>query len=170
MQPPQQPLGPWFQELIQESAQETLGPDAQPEAVRYLSRVLCDFLHTDQIFGLRDPLGRRLSSVTEMVAEGDIRTRAESFDRERQVHKHVGDYILFWSGVYPEFLRRLRWHDGLDLLCNYTEQAKQSYYVVSTFNHPPYDQEAPLFRELSDRFEGYSACLRGVRRALPPIS
>ena len=27
---------------------------------------------------------------------------APSFDRERQVRKHIGDYTLFFTGMFPE--------------------------------------------------------------------
>jgi hypothetical protein len=83
------------------------------------------------------------------------------------VHKHIGDYILFWTGVNPDFLRRLRLDDGRDLVCDYTVQGRASYHVVSTFDHPPYTSEAPTFRKLSDGFDAFAAALGQVRRHLP---
>ncbi len=170
MQEPNLSLDGWFQELVRDSVQATMGTIADEPTVGYISQILADFVHTDRIFRLRDPLGRRIDSVTEMVAEGDIRTHANSFEREREVHKHVGDFILFWSGVYPEFLRQLRLGKSLDLICDYTRQAKESYYLVSTFDYPPYDAQAPVFLKLSQEFEGYSASLRVLRDHLPQIA
>jgi hypothetical protein len=102
-----------------------------------------------------------------MLAEGDVRLNADSFEREREVHKHIGDYILFWSGLNPHYLQRLKLDDGRELVCDYTRQGKQSYFVVSTFDYRPFDSEAPTFRKLSDGFEGLSAALRRVSRERP---
>ena len=32
---------------------------------------------------------------------------APSFDRERQVRKHIGDYTLFFTGMFPESINHL---------------------------------------------------------------
>jgi len=38
-----------------------------------------------------------------MLIESDpIYGPAPSFDRERQVRKHIGDYTLFYAGMFPE--------------------------------------------------------------------
>ena len=117
--------------------------------------------------GISGWVRNRNDGSIEMVAEGDIRLNADSFEREREVHKHIGDFILFWSGIYPEFLRHLKLHFGCDLICDYTRQGRESYYVVSTFDHAPYDREANTFRKLSSRFEEYTFCLRQVRETIP---
>lgn len=135
-----------------------------PLVASYLVDLLLRFLHTDQIFAIKDGLGNRVISITEMIAEGDVTLNADSFERERQVHRHIGDFILFWSGMYPEFLRNLRVQVGTDLLCDYPRQAKESYHVVSTFDYSPYDQEAPLYRKLSESLDQCIDCLHSVRQ------
>ena len=132
----------------------------------YLSHLLVKFVHTDEIFAIRDKDGRQVLSVAEMAVHGDIRQEADSFQREREVHRHIGDFILFWSGVYPEFLRQLKLRFGSDLLCDYQRQGAESYYVVSTHDYKPFDAEAPLFTELSSKFEDYSEALGRVGREL----
>lgn len=161
------PLYALFREHVSHSLHQTDGLLAEPDVEDYMARLMLTFLHTDRIFAIRDKSGRRLASVAEMVAEGDIRLNADSFEREREVHKHIGDFILFWSGIYPEFLRHLKLHFGCDLICDYTRQGRESYYVVSTFDHAPYDREANTFRKLSSRFEEYTFCLRQVRETIP---
>ena len=52
--------------------------------------------------------GRRVEEVAEMLAEGDLLHRAQSVEREREVHRHVGNYTLFMAGIFPEFLHRLK--------------------------------------------------------------
>lgn len=161
------PLYELFQEHVALSLDRTDGLLREPDVEAYMTDLLLTFLHTDRIFPIRDKNGRRLVSVAEMVAEGDVRINADSFEREREVHKHIGDFILFWSGVYPEFLRQLRLRFGQDLICDYVRQGRESYHLVSTFDHAPYDREANTFRKLSVRFEEYSYVLRLVRDTLP---
>lgn len=129
----------------------------------YLSGMLVDFLHHDAIYSIRDAAGRRVESVVDMIAEGDIRLNASSFGRERQVHKHIGDFLLFWSGVFPEFLRFLKKPGSADSVVDVVRQGQMSYYVASTFEHDPYGVEAPVLRKLSEDFLGYQRSLGLVR-------
>ena len=63
-----------------------------------------------------------------MVAEAEA---ADDAERERECHRHVGDFTLFWTGVYPEALGQLRRTNSPDALINYQEQGRRSYYVAS---------------------------------------
>ena len=45
---------------------------------------------------------------------------------------------------------------------------KESYFIVSQFNLFEYEQEAPLFARLSDRFERYILGLSLVREEIGP--
>ena len=51
----------------------------------------------------------------------------------REYHRHIGDFTLFWTGVYPEMLRRLQSLLSKDRFVDYCEQGKRSYYIASTF-------------------------------------
>src|SRR5262249_26681456 len=82
----------------------------------------------------------------------------------REVYRHIGDFTLFWTGVYPEALRRLRRELSKDHLIDYTEQGKRSYYIASTFEQEPYREEAPVLRRLSSEFELCAYGLNQVRR------
>jgi len=118
-----------------------------------------EFIHMDNIYRIRNVAGRRLEEVAEMLMEADVRLEAMSFSREREVHRHIGDYTLFWTGVYPEMLRYLRAITRKDHLIDYVRQGKQSYYIVSTFDLGDWRQDAPLFRRLSEEFE---TCMYGL--------
>jgi hypothetical protein len=121
----------------------------------YLCQMMVDFLHRDAIFGLQDEFGMSLDAVSDMLAEGDVTMKANSFEREREVHKHIGDFLLFWSGVFPEFLRGLKATENQDALLDPIRQGKISYYVASTFDYGDYAREAPVLRKLSTDFEAY---------------
>jgi len=125
--------------------------------------MLMRFLNNDGIYDIRNAQGRRVESVTEMVAEADVRLNADSFDREREVHKHIGDFLLFWSGVFPEFLQYLKAPTSRDTILDIVEQGRFSYHVASTFEHPPFQEEAVTFKKLSAHFVEYQYGLRLVR-------
>jgi len=136
------------------------------ELARYIANVLVDFTHRDNLYRLRDARGKFLEEIAEMLLEGDVALNATSFNREREVHKHIGDFTLFWTGVYPEMLRYFRAASRRDHLIDYVEQGRKSYQIASTFQHDPYGQEAPVLRQLSDQFETCMMGLHLVRREL----
>lgn len=128
-------------------------PDAR--IAGYVSGLLADFTHVDNLYRIRDTRGRRLEDVGEMLLESNPLLGAASFDREREVRKHIGDYVLFMSGLFPESLstsRRLR-EMRLDAFVDYMKAGKESYTVVSAFDQFEYKDEAPLFRKLAANFE-----------------
>ena len=137
---PANPLYELFRELVHEAVARNSPARDVDDVEDYVASLLYEFLRTDRVFSLRNPDGRRLTSVYEMLAEGDVRLNADSFEREREVHKHIGDYILFWMGLNPDFLRKLKLEDGRDLVCDYSRQGQASYHVVSTFDYQRYDR------------------------------
>jgi hypothetical protein len=157
------PVRAYFVGALHESFHNRLGLSETEEVESYLVEMMIRFLHNDEIYAIRDSVGTPIESVVEMVEEGDVRLKADSFDREREVHRHIGDFLLFWSGLFPEFLGHLKAPDSLDALLNPTEQGKYSYHIVSTFEHDPYTAEAALFRKLSSEFEAYQMGLSYIR-------
>ena len=85
---------------------------------------------------------------------------------QREVYRHIGDFTLFWTGVYPEALPRLRAPDRKDHLVDYARRGKESYYIASTFDDEQYREEAPVLRQLSREFETCRIGLNRVRREL----
>jgi len=126
-----------------------------PRVATYVSALLTDFTHADNLYRIRDAQGRRLDDVGEMLIESNPLLEASSFDRERQVRKHIGDYTLFMTGIFPENVasaRRPR-QLHLDAFVDYVKAGKESYAIVSSFDQFEYRDEAPLFRKLSENFE-----------------
>ncbi len=138
----------------------TLGV-ADPPLVDYLAELLTRFVHVNAIYRLRNAHGRRLEEVADMMIEAEAlppegRTR-------RELHRHIGDFTLFWAGVYPEALKRLRSVLHKDHFIDYCEQGKRAYYIASTFEEDPYREEAPVLRRLSAEFELCAYGLNQVR-------
>jgi hypothetical protein len=149
------PLFRFLADLTQRNFAVNLGwPDT--EVIGYLTDVLVDFVHVERLYRIRDGHGRRVEEVAEMLAEGDLLHRADSLERERTVHKHIGDYTLFMAGVFPEFVRRLRTSKILisaDAFLDYVQVGKRSYRIVSEFPSDFPGGPSPLFRKLSENFE-----------------
>ena len=132
------------------------------EVARYVAGVLVDFVHVDRLYRIRDSRGKRLEEVGEMLAESNPLLNARSFEREREVRKHIGDYTLFLTGMFPEYVASLpRRGLRLDSMIDYVRTGKESYEVVAAFDQFEYRHIAPLFRRLSDHFE---YCVYGLNR------
>jgi hypothetical protein len=158
---PQHPLRRLFAGLTEQTFLTALGV-ADPALIDYLSLLLSRFVHIDAHFRLRDAQGKRLHEVVDMLLEAEAlppeaRTR-------REYYRHIGDYTLFWTGVYPEALNRLRSALSKDRFIDYCNEGKRSYYIASTFDDDPYRGEAPILRRLSEEFELCAYGLSQVRK------
>lgn len=154
------PLRRLFVELVERRFFRDLHQDAG--VAGYLSELLTDFTHVDNLYRLRNPRSRPLDDVGKMLLESDPLGPQGSFERERAVRKHIGDFTLFFTGMFPEAVaaqRRRRACPRLDLLVDYVQAGKQSYAIVSSFDQFEYRAQAPLFRRLSDSFE---LCVYGL--------
>ena len=147
-----------FGALVERAFIQTLGV-YESHVADYLADVLTDFAHMQQVYKIKDLSGRTLHEVADMLLHADVRLEATSFNREREVHKHIGDFTLFWAGVYPEALPRLQAQTRRDHLLDYVQQGKNSYAIAASHNYGDYRQEAPVLRKLSDEFE---TCLLGL--------
>jgi hypothetical protein len=154
--PESHPLLRLFRGMTESTFMSELGI-GDPRLVGYVADLLARFVPTQTIWRIRDGQGRRLTDVTAMLAEAESENDVE---RRRDCHRHVGDYTLFWTGVYPEALTRLQGASSPDHLINYQIQGKRSYYVASTLDD---DRRAILLR-LSDQFELCAFGLSRVRR------
>jgi hypothetical protein len=127
----------------------------EPQVATYVAALLVDFARTENVYRIRNALGKRLEDVGEMLVESNPLLDTGSFDREREVRKHVGDYTLFMSGLFPESVARSRRRQQprLEAFVDFVQAGKESYAIVSSFNQFEYREEAPIFRRLSENFE-----------------
>ena len=159
-------LSSLFSELVERNFHQTLALD-NPEVTSYIAGLLSDFVRVDHLYKIHDARGRPLEDVGEMLIESNPLLDAPSFDRERQVRKHIGDFTLFFTGMFPESIRNWRLRQRrLDSLVDYVKAGKESYHIVAAFNQFEYSKVAPLFRRLSDDFEMCVYGLNLVRREL----
>ena len=160
MIPESHPLQQLFIELVGRHYAEEIGL-RDPQIVNYVAHLMAEFCDAEQLFKIRNAGGKPLTDVGEMLVESNpVFGPAPSFDRERQVRKHIGDYTLFFTGMFPESINhfRLRRH-RLENFVDWIKAGKESYYVVSKFEHFEYAKVAPLFASLSKNFE---QCVYGL--------
>ncbi len=143
--PETHPLHRLFRGLTESTFLAELGI-GDPSLVGYVAGLLARFVPSQAIFKLRDAEGRRLTEVAAMLAEAES---SSDDDQRRECHRHVGDFTLFWTGVFPEAVPRLRAAMSPDHLLDFQEQGKRSYYLASTYD----GDEAPVLRRLSVEFE-----------------
>lgn len=162
MIPESHELQQFFLELVGRRYAEEIGI-RDPEIVNYVAHLLAEFCDVNQLFKIRASTGRPLDDVGEMLMESNpVFGPAPSFDRERQVRKHIGDYTLFFTGMFPESINHLRLRrDRVENFVDWIKAGKESYYIVSKFDCFEYAKVAPLFSNLSSHFE---QCVFGLNR------
>jgi len=154
------PLELYFRHAVRSSYEEKLGMN-DPEITGYVARLLCEFSDVNHLYKLRDEAGHPIEELDVMRRAADpVYGTAPSFDAERAIRKHIGDYALFVSGMYPEATdssrSRYRHNPSLGELI---QVGKESYHIVSQFNLFEYEEEAPLFARLAENFE---RCILGL--------
>jgi len=129
--------------------------------VDYISDLLSRFVRNDSIYRIRNLTGRPVAEVGEMLAEAEARLG----DARRQVHRHIGDFTLFWAGIYPECLRRLRGLVEMDRYNDYCAHGKRSYRIASSIDTEQVEETpGDVLERLSDQFELCAYGLREIRR------
>jgi hypothetical protein len=154
------PLQRLFTDLVGRHYAELIGI-RDPQLVAYVAHLLTEFCDAEQLFKIRNSDGKPLDDIGEMMLQSDpVFGPAPSFDRERQVRKHIGDYTLFFAGMFPESINhhRLR-RNRLENMLDWVKAGKESYFIVSKFDCFEYTKVAPLFATLSKKFE---ECVYGL--------
>jgi hypothetical protein len=156
------PLQQLFLELVGRHYAEEIGI-RDPQVVNYVAQLLAEFCDAEQLFKIRNAGGQQLADVGEMLIESNpIFGPAPSFDRERQVRKHIGDYTLFFTGMFPESINHFRLRRArMEGFIDWMKAGKESYFIVSKFEYFEYAKVAPLFANLSRNFE---QCVYGLNR------
>lgn len=160
MIPESHPLQQLFVELVGRHYAEEIGL-RDPQIVNYVAHLMAEFCDVEELFRVRNADGRPLTDVGEMLVESNpVFGPAPSFDRERQVRKHIGDYTLFFTGMFPESINHFRLRrNRTENFVDWIKAGKESYYIVSKFEHFEYAKVAPLFANLSQNFE---QCVYGL--------
>ncbi len=156
--PEDHPLRRLFSGLVENAFYAEMGV-GDPELVDYLADLLATFIHMDSLRLLSGPDGKPLEQIGPMLTASLEGESSPAFPREFSIHRYIGDYALFWTGLYPERLRLTRrptWSDGV---CDYVVQGKRSYRIASHLGGDDSEPPSNLLHRLSEEFE---SCVHGL--------
>ncbi len=157
---PSTTLNRYFAGVAEYVFQSHLGV-ADPQLVDYVSQLLLRFVRSESIHKVRNLTGKPITEVAEMLVEANERVGTA----RRSVHRHIGDFTLFWAGVYPEALREMQSPSKKDHFIDYCSQGKRAYMIASTIEAEEENEApAPILERLSQQFELCAYGLREVRR------
>ena len=94
----------------------------------------------------------------ELLIEAERPGDANSLERERTVRRHAGDYALFMSGIFRNYIERngyLNW---------YLVEGARSYRRTAQIERRLSESGAGLFEVLSEEFERLSGGLDYMRK------
>jgi hypothetical protein len=145
---------------------------ADDAAADYLAGMLTRFARTENLFP-RGTVVPRLETVVDMLLEIQHVWQHETPDfrpeHEVSMRRHIGDYTLFMTGLFPERVHRAA------SMSYYVTEGKRAYHFVSEHDRARGGSERAPYRRLAERFEGYMRALDYARRAyfvdpgLPPF-
>ncbi|HJZ94715.1 MAG TPA: hypothetical protein VKE40_27870 [Gemmataceae bacterium] len=164
--PPNHPLRRLFAGLTEHAFLTAIGV-TDPPLIDYVSELLTRFTHFNAVYRLQGPHGRPLTEVAEMVMEAEEippegRTR-------REYHRHIGDFTLFWTGLFPEAVKRQEAGWSRDSFVSYTLQGKRSYLIAGSFDDDMYREESAVLKRLGVEFELCAVGLNRVRKELDEL-
>jgi len=154
---PNHPLRRLFGGLVEQVFMAELGV-CDPAITDYLGSLLAEFVHIDRIYRMRGVDGRTIRDVSRFHADAYLGPDIPDTARARVINCYIGDFTLFWTGVYPEVLRKSR--VTVDRLSEYLVQGKRSYGIASELSKSDEQPPAELLRQLSVQFE---VCVHGLR-------
>jgi hypothetical protein len=102
--------------------------------------------------------------MAEMLEALNDQRPGEGESRRRAIHRHIGDFALFWIGLYPDGLPNTRRTVVPDRMIDYVGQGKQSYAIAATLFDEDSEPPGSLLRRLSEDFEVCAHGLGRVRR------
>lgn len=146
-------LDRFFRGLAEHAFHGQLGV-VDPPLVEYVSTLLVRFIRADGLQPLPAAGAGAGEKITRML--GSLRQAA--FDAAVEDYRHIGDYTLFWTGLYPEALRRVQQLD-------YRLAGKRAYWIASTLEPDDAADERRLLERLSHEYDVCVAGLAEVRRA-----
>lgn len=158
---PRDTLRRFFAGISEQTFQTQLGV-VDPPLIDYISDLLVRFTRSDAVYRIRSLTGKPLAQVTTMLVEAEARVG----EAKRDIHRHIGDFTLFWTGVYPEALGQLQSSSRKDHLVDYCTQGKRAYWIASTIciSDEQDQEDSKLLSRLSREFEMCAFGLREVRR------
>lgn len=126
------------------------------EVADYLSDVLARFARTEQLRRFRDPEGNPTESVVEVLLQAQ--EVSQDPQREREFFQHLGDYLIFMSGLFREYAQ------ARGFLGYYLAEGPRAYRRVWEVEKGLLRPSAKLFQRLAQSFEFHAGALHYMRK------
>ncbi|GJL85349.1 MAG: hypothetical protein DHS20C02_11240 [Micavibrio sp.] len=139
------------------------------DLIKYVSNLLVHFCHVDKIEKIKNMQGKPVKTLKDLLHESESLEAPFTFDREEEVHKHIGDYTLFFAGVFPEYLKFLETDNMIhhpDHIIDHVKTGRRSYGLVAEFCGATGNPDAILYTNLSQHFDINMHCLNLARKRL----
>jgi hypothetical protein len=119
-------------------------------------RSLADYLSAVVVhFGMRDRAARVGESDDQVYsALADLLQDVNDPDARRSflVRAHLGNYALWLSGIFPDFVEQRRWNRGGPQLEYYEEMGRRGFQLAAEHRLAEENGLAPLYAAAADRF------------------
>jgi len=120
-------------------------------------------------FGMRDN-AHRVSAADDQVYDSLAALLADVDDpdgrRSFLVRAHLGDYALWLSGLFPDYIEHRKWRRGGPDLDYYEEMGRKGYQLAAGHRLADEHGIATLFATAADRFGLLRAALNDVSDSL----
>ncbi|GAB4364281.1 MAG: hypothetical protein Kow0042_02770 [Calditrichia bacterium] len=131
------------------------------QVLEYIASLLARFARTENLYRIKQIPHFKLESVVETLLQVEMARRGEETMSERDeilLRQHIGDFTLFMSGIFREYVQRL------GFLNYYLYEGGRSYGRVYDYAYQEYGPGAMVFRDLSRQFEQYSGALDYMKK------
>ncbi|MCI0453460.1 MAG: hypothetical protein L0Y68_00515 [Candidatus Dadabacteria bacterium] len=149
-------LRAFFGKLVRMSFYD-LGKERDTQVASYLANVLSNFVETEKLYKIRDSESGKVQSVVDMILEAQSGFQ-ESSHWERELRKYIGDFTLFMTGIFRDYVIRGSY------LHYYIKEGTRSYFLVSKLDIEAGNGNPIMFSKLSSEFEFYSGALDYMRK------
>ena len=133
-------------------------------------RTLADYLASLMLhFGLRDRAWRASEADDQIyVALADLAADLDDPDARRSflVRTHLGNYALWVSGFFPDYVEHRRWRRGGPDLDYYEEMGRRGFELAAENRVAEQQGLSPIYRAAADRFGVMRTALTSVSDAL----
>jgi hypothetical protein len=150
----------FFSGIAEQTFQVQLGV-VDPPVTDYISDLLLRFVRTEELHRIRRADGRPVRDLGRMVLEADSRIGTA----RRKIHRQIGDYALFWAGLFPESLGAQSGESSEQPYGTFCVHGQRAYLIASEIDTD--EQEAPpgdVLERIGTQFQMCAYGLREVRR------
>jgi hypothetical protein len=152
---------PLFSYVMVRHALRRLGEDDRRLA-DYVAAVLMHFGMRDNASRIGASDDQLYDSLAALVADVDDPDGRRSF----LVRTHLGDYALWLSGLFPDYIEHRRWRRGGPDLDYYEEMGRRGYQLAAGHRLADDHGLATLFATAAERFGLLRAALNDVSDSL----